>query len=90
MTMPKCRAYVDGHDGDSKCLNSYICTERVQPDCRAHGWLPFWAPAERAGLKAMGRQVKSCLEMQEPVLAMTTWEAIRTYVESARAVKGAK
>lgn len=27
------------------------CTKVV--DCR-HGWLPFWTPAERAGIRAMG------------------------------------
>ncbi len=25
------------------------------PHCNRHGWIPYWTPAERAGIKAMGQ-----------------------------------
>jgi len=61
------------------------------PDCHS-GWLPFWTPAERAGLKAMGR-----LRIELSELAgwndeeKAAGEAIVRYVAASRRAKeGAK
>jgi len=45
-----------------------------------HGWLPFWTPAERVGLKAMGGLVKD-----DPFHEVV--DAIRAYVKAAREIK---
>ena len=53
-----------------------------------HGWLPFWTPAERAGLKAMGR-----LRIELSELAgwndeeKAAGEAIVRYVAASRKAK---
>ena len=51
-----------------------------------HGWLPFWTPAERAGLKAIGRVSLSCIDgsftHREPMQY-----AIRAYVAASRRAK---
>ena len=56
------------------------------PDCHS-GWLPFWTPAERAGLKALG--LHHCLnrdfggDRDEEIIAA----AIVEYVKAAREAK---
>ena len=58
------------------------------PICKGHGWLPFWTPAERAGLKALGDGV---LYAKENGLTRRTIELAENMVEAfekaAQAVK---
>ena len=53
--------------------------------CRGTGWTTFWTPAERAGLKAMGK------EFINKILGRYTTDgvkfAIRAYVNAARKSK---
>lgn len=55
----------------------------------SYGWLPFWTPSERAGLKAMGTVSLSCIDgsftHREPMQY-----AICAYVKASRAAKEAK
>jgi hypothetical protein len=68
-------------------------------DCRGPlggktGWIPFWTPAERAGLKAMGYGTYSIvprwqigLTEQEITINDGQVEIIRAYVQAARKAK---
>lgn len=40
-------------NGDGECMDM---DWQISPcsECHGRGWLPFWTPAERAGLKALG------------------------------------
>ena len=73
-----------------KCPKTSICFHTgITLDCSAckgTGWLPFWTPAERAGLKAIGRVNLSCIDgsftHREPMQY-----AIRAYVAASRRAK---
>jgi hypothetical protein len=52
------------------------------PSCEGHFWLPFWTPAEREGLKAMGFNFSG--------LPDDVKIAIRRYVAASRKVKEGK
>ena len=63
------------------------------------GWLPFWTPAERAGIKAMGKTLKDYgWEAVNSPLYVDGWsnmrfavlDAIRACVKAARKVKEGK
>lgn len=63
------------------------------PMCH-HGWLPFWTPAERAGLKAMGhgwagirQSVDTYGSHNMSYLREGIRDTIRAFVEAARAIK---
>lgn len=55
--MPKCEM-CDGTGKETHCLyyGRYIDTRC--PSCEGHGWLPFWTPAERAGLRTLGENLR--------------------------------
>jgi hypothetical protein len=53
------------------------------------GWRQFWTPAERAGLKAMGRNLRTSKSHDWDAVMGIIW-TIREYVRYARAVKEGK
>jgi hypothetical protein len=55
------------------------------PDCHS-GWLPFWTPAERAGINVMGRHYKY-LRSISPIRAASVRATIRAYVAASRRAK---
>jgi len=56
-----------------------------------HGWLPFWTPAERAGLKAMGEQYQNQeWHWLKPWFDVGVLAAIRAYVAASRKAKESK
>ena len=63
-------------------------------DCHGTGWLPFWTPAERAGLKAMGLALRTFRPMSEYPTFEDGLRAhrgiIRAYVQAARKEKEKK
>ncbi len=69
------------HVGFNECVGKETCSE-----CGGRGYIPFWTPAERAGLRAMGRLSLSCIDgsytHREPMQCV-----IRAYIKSARAAK---
>jgi len=84
----KCSSY-SGNDG--RCYLDALCPNSTPDDCR-HGWIPFWTPSERAGLKAMGEEylyTKSQPwmgeERQDGII-----DAIDAYVSASRKVKEGK
>ena len=52
----------------------------------SQGWITFWTPAERAGLKRMGRGavIKQVISEAAGIAAV---ETIRAYVQAARQAK---
>jgi hypothetical protein len=54
--------------------------------CHGKGGLPFWTPAERAGLKAMGFEVGEETDEYQPGRDAAI-DVIRAYIKAARAVK---
>ena len=48
---------------------------------------PFWMPSERAGLKAMGEEIKSCQKWQGPGCFEAAIATTRAYVRAAIEVK---
>lgn len=55
--------------------------------CGGAGWLPFWSPAERAGLKAMGEEFKINRDHSYKECSLGTVDAICAYVQAARKSK---
>jgi len=68
---------------DRSC-DFFSCMRR--DDCY-HGWLPFWTPAERAGLKAMGRTRKSYEQIHNHNAMAIVAGAIGIWVSAARKAK---
>jgi hypothetical protein len=48
---------------------------------------PFWTPAERAGLKSMGRELRATIGIHALFMATGCGNTIRAYVQAARAAK---
>lgn len=51
----KCQEYDPDEYGCMSPLVLGRCPNVPEKKC-SKGWIPFWTPAERAGLKAMGRE----------------------------------
>lgn len=87
--MPKCKYchgrgqtkiydYIEAHGiGAHHCLGVEPCSE-----CGGRGYSPFWTPAERAGLKAMGQEFKVSGNGW-----INVYDTIRAFVKAARAAK---
>jgi hypothetical protein len=66
-----------------------ICPHPEAGCSSAEGWIPFWTPSERAGLKAMGKHWKYLKRISE-IRAASVRANIRAYVEASRRVKEGK
>ena len=70
------------------CISPLVygrCPNTSTRQCR-NGWIPFWTPAERAGLKRMGRGavIKQVISEAAGIAAV---ETICAYVQAARQAK---
>ena len=77
--------------------DAYGCISAGGSNCPSYGpvcsggWLTYWTPAERAGLKAMGKEYLEVLPAAYSSDASTgAYCAINAYVRAARAVKEAR
>lgn len=56
----KCPKYDPDYYG---CMSPFVFGRCPHPEGRCRlGWLPFWTPVERAGIKAMGNALKSFIK----------------------------
>jgi len=83
----KCPEYSSEVNNGSCSTPRSECPERMRP-CR-RGWITFWTPAERAGLKAMGRRLLVAIHYKVPATVVLE-SAIKEYVQAARKVKEGK
>ena len=77
------------------CMSPLVhgrCPNTSTRQCE-NGWMTFWTPAERAGLKAMGGRVYSIilatsdLTDREKALNRESIKMIRAYIQAARKSK---
>ena len=80
----KCANYSPLNDG--ACLDEGTSPCNPNPDC-SHGWIPFWTPSERAGIKAIGREHKLNRDFGIKTDAMASRRIIRFYIEASSRVK---
>ena len=78
-------------DGGKKWTRVIDPPGRYDEPCSTchHGWLPFWTPAERAGINVMGRHYKY-LRSISPIRAASVRATIRAYVAASRRAKEKK
>jgi hypothetical protein len=87
----KCQEYDPDEYG---CMSPVVlgrCPLVSEKQCHG-GWITFWTPAERAGLKAMGREYifnMNLFALTGPYRSVkqTGAKIIRTYVKAARGIK---
>ena len=86
----KCPDYdPDAYGCLSPCFDKCPAISARQCSC---GWTTFWTPAERVGLKAMGKALRGMMNLcpKNDSNRMIIWGeavAIRAYVKAARKFK---
>lgn len=83
----KCELWIDGKCHWEAC-STIPCPERR--DCR-WGWLPYWTPSERAGLKAIGKLYRISKATVSPfhlIYQQAIRDVVRVYVSAVMRVKG--
>ena len=81
----KCSSYDPDAYGCMSPLTHGRCPNVSERRCE-NGWLTFWTPAERAGLKALGRRLLLAIHYKAPA-TMVLESAIKEYVAAARKSK---
>jgi hypothetical protein len=77
----KCQEYDPDEYGCMSILVFGRCPLVPEKQCHG-GWITFWTPAERAGLKALGEGLDMQSDPEECAVGM-----IRAYVQAARKSK---